>query len=176
MKKHNLSGFFLIYRDLQEQATEVAQRVRGAGTVRGGSGLPPGRGRGSSVSSIICYLIGLSHVDPVKNRLFFRRFLNEDLQAVPDIDIDFARDIREQLILQVYQRYGLEHAALVCSFATYHLKSAVRDLGKVLGLPPSSIDKLARLSEGGMASSVRQELATLPGVSGAGRRSDVGRT
>src|SRR5207302_11191350 len=99
--KHKLAGFFLIYRDLQEQATHVAQKVRGVGTVRGGSGLPPGRGRGSSVSSIICYLIGLSHVDPVKNRLFFRRFLNEDLHAVPDIDLDFARDIREQLILQV---------------------------------------------------------------------------
>ena len=118
--------------------------MRGVGTVRGGSGLPPGRGRGSSVSSIICYLIGLSHVDPVKNRLFFRRFLNEDLQAVPDIDLDFARDIREQLILQVYERYGHEHAALVCTFATYHLRSAVRDLGKVLGLPPPAIDKLAR--------------------------------
>jgi len=164
--KHNLGGFFLIYRDLQEQATQDAQRVRGEGTVRGGSGLPPGRGRGSSVSSIICYLIGLSHVDPVRNRLFFRRFLNEDLQAVPDIDIDFARDIREKLILQVYQRYGLEHAALVCSFATYHLRSAVRDLGKVLGLPAPAIDKLARLSEGGMASSVRRELATLPEFQG----------
>ena len=158
-EEHRLDGFFLIYRDLQEQATSVAQRVRGVGTVRGGSGLPPGRGRGSSVSSIICYLIGLSHVDPVKST-FFRRFLNEDLQAVPDIDLDFARDIREQLILQVYQRYGLEHAALVCAFATYHLRSAVRDLGKVLGLPAPVIDKLARLSEGGSASSVRRELAT----------------
>ena len=85
------------------------------------------------------------HVDPVQNQLFFRRFLNEDLQAVPDIDLDFARDIREQLILQVYKRYGYEHAALVCSFATYHLKSAVRDLGKVLGLPAPAIDKLAAL-------------------------------
>src|SRR5216683_7695561 len=102
------------------------------------------------------------HVDPVKNRLFFRRFLNEDLQSVPDIDLDFARDIREQLILQVYKRYGHEHAALVCAFATYHLRSAVRDLGKVLGLPAPAIDKLARLSEGGMASSVRRELKTLP--------------
>ena len=164
--KHNLAGFFLIYRDLQEQATQVAKRVRGEGTVRDGSGLPPGRGRGSSVSSIICYLIGLSHVDPVRNRLFFRRFLNEDLQAVPDIDLDFARDIREQLILQVYQRYGHEHAALVCSFATYHLRSAVRDLGKVLGLPAPAIDKLARLSEGGMASSVRHELSVLPEFQG----------
>jgi len=63
--KHKLAGFFLIYRDLQEQATEVAQKVRGVGTIRGGSGLPPGRGRGSSVSSIICYLIGLSHIDPL---------------------------------------------------------------------------------------------------------------
>jgi len=164
--KHKLAGFFLIYRDLQVQATEVAQRVRGVGTIRGGSGLPPGRGRGSSVSSIICYLIGLSHVDPVLNRLFFRRFLNEDLQAVPDIDLDFARDIREQLILQVYERYGHEHAALVCAFATYHLRSAVRDLGKVLGLPAPAIDKLARLSEGGSASSVRRELATLPEFQG----------
>lgn len=106
------------------------------------------------------------HSDPVKNRLFFRRFLNEDLQAVPDIDLDFARDIREQLILQVYQRYGHEHAALVCAFATYHLRSAVRDLGKVLGLPAPAIDKLARLSEGGMASSVRHELKTLPEFQG----------
>ncbi len=65
VSKHKLGGFFLIYRDLQEQATEVAQRVRGIGTIRGGSGLPPGRGRGSSVSSIICYLIGLSHIDPL---------------------------------------------------------------------------------------------------------------
>src|SRR5258708_18892023 len=116
--KHKLAGFFLIYRDLQEQATEVAKKVRGEGTVRGGSGLPPGRGRGSSVSSIICYLIGLSHVDPVLNRLFFRRFLNQDLQSVPDLDLDFARDIREQLILQVYPRYGHEHAPLVCAFST----------------------------------------------------------
>jgi len=160
--KHHLAGFFLIYRDLQELATRVAVEVRGAGTIRGGSGLPPGRGRGSSVSSIICYLIGLSHVDPVRNRLFFRRFLNEDLQAVPDIDLDFARDIREALILRVYERYGHDHAALVCSFATYHLRSAVRDLGKVLGLPPAAIDKLAKVSQGGKASTVRAELEHIP--------------
>jgi error-prone DNA polymerase len=164
--KHKLAGFFLIYRDLQELATTVAKEVRGHGTVRGGSGLPPGRGRGSSVSSIICYLIGLSHVDPVRNRLFFRRFLNEDLQTVPDIDLDFARDIREQLILRVYEHYGRDHAALVCTFATYHLRSAVRDLGKVLGLPPAAIDKLAKLSEGGKASSVRAELEYIPELKG----------
>ncbi|HEY3107692.1 MAG TPA: DNA polymerase III subunit alpha, partial [Chloroflexota bacterium] len=164
--RHRLSGFFLIYRDLQELATRIAQEVRGQGTVRGGSGLPPGRGRGSSVSSIVCYLIGLSHVDPVKTRLFFRRFLNEELQTVPDIDVDFARDIRERLILAVYDHYGRDNAALVCTFATYHLRSAVRDLGKVLGLPPAAIDKLAKLSEGGGADTVRREIDRLPEFQG----------
>jgi len=164
--KHGLAGFFLIYRDLQQLAVEVAAEVRGAGTVRGDAGLPPGRGRGSSVSSIVCYLVGLSHIDPVRNRLFFRRFLNEDLASVPDIDLDFAREIRERLILRVYERYGHDHAALVCSFATYHLRSAVRDLGKVLGLPRAAIDKLAKLSEGGSASTVRSELERLPEFKG----------
>ncbi len=164
--KHHLAGFFLIYRDLQELATEVARDVRGAGSIRESSGLPPGRGRGSSVSSIICYLIGLSHVDPVANRLFYRRFLNDALQTVPDIDLDFAREIREELILRVIERYGRDHAALVCTFATYHLRSAVRDLGKVLGLPPSTVDKLAKLSEGGKASSIRAEIDRLPALQG----------
>lgn len=164
--KHKLAGFFLIYRDLQELATEVAADVRGKGTARGGSGLPPGRGRGSAVSSIICYLVGLSHVDPVRNNLFLHRFLNEDLQTVPDIDLDFARDIREQLILRVLERYGHDYAALVCTYATYHLRSAVRDLGKVLGLPEAAIDKLAKLSEGGGANTVRAELERLPELQG----------
>ncbi len=164
--KHKLAGFFLLYRDLQVLATKVAGEVRGAGTARGASGLPPGRGRGSSVSSIICYLIGLSHVDPVKNRLFLHRFLNEDMKSVPDIDLDFPRDIREQLILRVYEQYGHDHAALVCSFPTYHLRSAVRDLGKVLDLPPAAIDKLARLSEGRGADTIRTELDRLPEFQG----------
>jgi error-prone DNA polymerase len=158
--QHHLAGFFLIYRDLQMMATQVANDVRGADASR--KRLPPGRGRGSSVSSIICYLIGLSHVCPVRNRLFFRRFLNEDLRTVPDIDLDFSREIREQLIQRVYDRYGPDHAALVCSFATYHIRSAVRDLGKALGLPEPAIDKLAKLSEGGSAHTVAQELARLP--------------
>jgi error-prone DNA polymerase len=159
---HRLSGFFLIYRDLQELATEVAREVRGAGTVRGGSGLPPGRGRGSSVSSIVCFLIGLSHVDPIRTRLHFRRFINEDLTSVPDIDLDFARDIRERLILAVYERYGHDHAALVCTFATYHLRSAVRDLGKALGLPADAVDAVAKLAEGGIGN-LSAELPKLPG-------------
>ncbi len=77
-------------------AREVAVEVRGDGPGRKFGNLPPGRGRGSSVSSIVCYLIGLSHVDPLKHNLFFGRFLNDELHSVPDIDLDFPREIRER--------------------------------------------------------------------------------
>ncbi|MBS1845467.1 MAG: error-prone DNA polymerase [Actinobacteria bacterium] len=138
----NLSGFFLLHRDMLELAREVAVEVRGPDSAR--SVLPPGRGRGSSVSSIVCYLTGLSHVDPVKADLFSGRFLNDETASMPDIDLDFPRDIREVLIPRVHERYGHEHSALVAAFPTYRPKGAVRDLGKVLGLPPAEIDKVAK--------------------------------
>ena len=158
---HGLAGFFLVYRDIMDLAVQVARDVRGD-TPRAYSGLPPGRGRGSSVSSIICYLIGLSHIDPVKNNLFLGRFLNEDLRSVPDIDLDFPRDIREQLILRVYEKYGYEHTGLVCTFPTYRLKSAVREIGKVLDLPMGELEKLSKLSEHRSAAGLADEIAALP--------------
>jgi error-prone DNA polymerase len=137
-----LSGFFLLHRDMLELAREVALEVRGPDSAR--AVLPPGRGRGSSVSSIVCYLTGLSHVDPVKAELFSGRFLNDETSSMPDIDLDFPRDIREVLIPRVHERYGHEHSALVAAFPTYRPKGAVRDLGKALGLPPEEIDKVAK--------------------------------
>ena len=82
-----------------------------------------GRGRGSSVSSIVCYLIGLSHIDPIANELFLGRFLNEELISVPDIDLDFPRDIREELLKQVWTEFDEGRAALVCAYSTYHGRS-----------------------------------------------------
>ena len=158
---HGLAGFFLVYRDIMDLAVLVAREVRGEAP-RARSGLPPGRGRGSSVSSIICYLIGLSHIDPVKNNLFLGRFLNEALRSVPDIDLDFPRDIREQLILRVYEKYGYEHTGLVCTFPTYRLKSAVREIGKVLALPMGELEKLSKLSEHRSAAGLADEIAGLP--------------
>ena len=137
-----LSGFFLLHYDILELAREVAVEVRGPDSAR--SLLPPGRGRGSSVSSIVCYLTGLSHIDPVRNGLFLGRFLNEELTEAPDIDLDFPRDIREQLIPRVHERYGPERSALVAAFSCYRARGAVRDFGKVLGLPPGEIERVAR--------------------------------
>lgn len=158
---HGLGGFFLVYRDIMQLAGEVARDVRGEAP-RASSGLPAGRGRGSSVSSIICYLIGLSHIDPVKNNLFLGRFLNEALRSVPDIDLDFPRDIREQLILRVYEKYGQEHTGLVCTFPTYRLKSAVREIGKALDLPMGELEKLSKLAERRSAAGLADEIASLP--------------
>jgi error-prone DNA polymerase len=155
-----LAGFFLLHWDVLELARECALEVRGRGSPR--HALPPGRGRGSSVGSLVCYLTGLSHVDPVAGELSLGRFLNRELNAVPDIDLDFPRDIREKLIVAVTERYGREHAALVASFATYRSRGAIRDVGKALGLPYAELERLARLSEGWNAKRVGEELAGLP--------------
>ena len=146
ISKNNLSGFFLIYHDVFDLAKEVAEEVRGPNSARGEANLPVGRGRGSSVASIVCFLIGLSHIDPVKNNLFIGRFLNDNLQTLPDIDVDFPRDIRERLIERVYERWGRDHAALVAAFPTYRMRSAVRDVGKALGLPLAQLGRISRLS------------------------------
>ncbi len=160
VEHHRLSGFFLVYRDIMNLAREVGTWVRGEAP-RACSGLPPGRGRGSSVSSIICYLIGLSHVDPVETNLFLGRFLNEAMSSVPDIDLDFPRDIREELILEVYERYGGQHTGLVCTFPTYRLRSSVREIGKALDLPMGDIEKLSKLAERS-GPGLREDLERLP--------------
>ena len=117
----------------------------------------------SSVGSIVCYLTGLSHVDPVGANLSLGRFLNHELASVPDIDLDFPRDIRERLIVEVTERYGREHAALVATFSTYHARGAIRDVGKALGLPAAELERLARVTDGDPRR-VADELARLPGA------------
>ncbi len=157
-----LAGFFLLHHEVLELARECALEVRGRGSPR--RFLPPGRGRGSSVGSIVCYLTGLSHVDPVANDLSLGRFLNQEMASVPDIDLDFPRDIREKLIVAVTERYGREHAALVASFATYRSRGAIRDVGKALGLPQTELERLARVTDGWRAERVADEVAALPGA------------
>ena len=145
-----------------ELAREVALEVRGPDSPR--SVLPPGRGRGSSVGSIVCYLTGLSHVDPVEADLSLGRFLNRELASVPDIDLDFPRDIREQLIVRVHRALRPRARRARRSFATYRSRGAIRDLGKALGLPFAELERLARDSDGWNARRVAEEVAQLPGA------------
>jgi error-prone DNA polymerase len=163
----HLPGFFLLHHDMLELAREVACEVRGTESAR--ALLPPGRGRGSSVSSIVCYLTGLSHVDPIANELLIGRFLNDELTSLPDIDLDFPRDIRERLIPRVHERYGLDRSALVAAFPTYRARGAIRELGKALGLPPGEIERVARGSEGWDARHVEKDIES------SGRKGSSGR-
>jgi error-prone DNA polymerase len=156
-----LSGFFLLHWEVLELARECALEVRGPGSPR--HALPPGRGRGSSVGSIVCFLTGLSHVDPVEAGLSLGRFINDEMASVPDIDLDFPRDIREKLIVRVTERYGREHAALVASFSTYRSRGAIRDVGKALGLPFAELERLARVTDGWDATRIAEEVDGMPG-------------
>lgn len=125
----DLSGYFLIVWDIMEYA-----RLHGI----------PAQGRGSAANSIIAYLLGITKVDPIRNRLFLGRFLNEEMSSIPDIDIDVSTAHREQLIQYVYGKYGREHAAMVCTFVTFQARNALREVGKVLGMPAHVIDRLAK--------------------------------
>ena len=142
----SLPGFFLLHHEILELSREVAAEIRGPDSAR--ALLPPGRGRGSSVSSIVCYLTGLSHIDPLASALAMGRFLNPELSSLPDIDLDFPRDIREALIRRVHDRYGRDRAALVATFPSFRARGAIRELGKALGLPPGEIERAARGAEG----------------------------
>ena len=162
IEKHELAGFFLIYYDIINMAREVMIDL---GLVDRETPLeerPPGRGRGSSVSMLVGYLIGLSHIDPLQYSLSLDRFMNDEMGAVPDIDLDFPRNIREELILQVHRRWGWPSAALTGTIATYRMKGAIRDLGKALGLPPEDVDKLSKRVDTRHASGLRSEMLQLP--------------
>jgi error-prone DNA polymerase len=163
VRRHNLAGFLLLYHEIIQLAREVMVDLGLVDRETPIEEAPPGRGRGSSVSMLVCYLIGLSHIDPLQYGLSLERFLPEDtLVNVPDIDLDFPRNIREELILRVHRKYGWDRAALTGMFSTYQIKGAVRDLGKALGLPPDGVDRLAKRVQHRSARALREEMEALP--------------
>jgi error-prone DNA polymerase len=146
IKKYKLAGFLLLYHEVIKLGREVMIEQGLSDPSLTLEENPPGRGRGSSVSLLIGYLIGLSHIDPLQYKLSLERFLPDDMMTtVPDIDLDFPRSIREDLILRTHQQWGWERAALTGTIATYMIRGAIRDLGKALSLPPEEVDQLAKI-------------------------------
>ncbi|UCE98329.1 MAG: DNA polymerase III subunit alpha, partial [Dehalococcoidia bacterium] len=163
IKRYNLAGFLLMYHEVIKLGQEVMieQGLSDASIALEEN--PPGRGRGSSVALLVGYLIGLSHIDPLKYELSLERFLPDDvLTNVPDIDLDFPRSIREDLILRTHQKWGWQHAALAGTIATYQIKGVVRDLGKALGLPTTEIDQLAKQADWGSARKLKEKMQRMP--------------
>ena len=118
------------------------------------------QGRGSAANSAVCYCLGITAVDPIKLNLLFERFLSAERKEAPDIDIDFAHRDREKVLQYVYERYGREHAAMVCEQITYRGRSAVRDAARVLGFSVQQADVLSALSDRFSARSTADALRT----------------
>ncbi|MFI6939720.1 error-prone DNA polymerase [Streptomyces sp. NPDC050418] len=102
------------------------------------------QGRGSAANSVVCYVLGITAVDPIKHQLLFERFLSLERAETPDIDIDFENARREEVIQYVYERWGRSHAAQVANIITYRPRLAVRDAARVLGYPIGRIDEMTR--------------------------------
>ena len=126
---------------------------------------PPGRGRGSSVALLVGYLIGISHVDPLKWDLTLERFISKDMTTLPDIDLDFPRGLRDELIERVHRHFGPEYAVLTGAITTYKVKGIIQDLGKALGLPQEHLSLLSKQLHSHDASDLRDEMAQLPDFS-----------
>ncbi|MFM9967212.1 MAG: error-prone DNA polymerase [Burkholderiales bacterium] len=102
------------------------------------------QGRGSAANSAVCYVLGITEVNPALGNLLFERFISRERNEPPDIDIDFEHQRREEVIQYIYAKYGRERTALAATVITYRVKSALRDVGKALGLEPNQIDRLTR--------------------------------
>src|ERR1044071_4054773 len=100
------------------------------------------QGRGSAANSAVCYCLGVTAIDPIRMGLLFERFISRERAEPPDIDLDIQHDRREEVIQHVYEKYGRSHAAMVANVIRYRSRSAVRDVGKTLGLPETSLDRL----------------------------------
>jgi len=147
--KMDLAGYFLIVWDIVQKAGELGVLCQG---------------RGSAANSAVCYALGITAVDPIGMKLLFERFMSEERREIPDIDIDFAHQDREKVLQYVYERYGRSNAAMAAEVVTYRARSALRDVGKALGLSLAQVDTVAR--EFDARESLEETAGTLAGTIG----------
>ncbi|MCB9310795.1 MAG: DNA polymerase III subunit alpha [Lewinellaceae bacterium] len=124
------SGYFLIVQDF----TSVARSI----------GVSVGPGRGSAAGSCVAYCLGITNIDPIKYDLLFERFLNPERVSMPDIDIDFDDDGRDKVINYVMEKYGKNQVAQIVTYGTMAAKSSLRDVGRVMNIPLSEVDRIAK--------------------------------
>lgn len=125
------AGYFLICWDFVNYARK--------------NNIPVGPGRGSGAGSIVSYLLGITNLDPLKYGLLFERFLNPDRKTLPDLDIDFADIGRDQVIEYVKEKYGNDRVGQIATFQTLKARAAIRDVGRVLDIPLTTVDKIAKM-------------------------------
>ncbi|MCM8799272.1 MAG: DNA polymerase III subunit alpha [Candidatus Omnitrophica bacterium] len=131
IEETGFASYFLIVWDFIRYAKE--------------KGIPVGPGRGSSAGSLVSYLLGITDIDPLKYGLIFERFLNPERIGLPDIDIDFCYERRQEVIDYVRKKYGEENVAQIITFGTMQARAVIRDVGRVMGLPYAEVDKVAKM-------------------------------
>ena len=131
IRKMGFSSYFLIVWDFINHARK--------------SGIPVGPGRGSAAGSLIAYCLDITDIDPLKYNLLFERFLNPERISMPDIDVDFCKDRRGEVITYTQEKYGKDHVAQIITFGTMAARAAIRDVGRALGMPYAEVDRVAKL-------------------------------
>ncbi|MDA8215257.1 MAG: DNA polymerase III subunit alpha [Nitrospiraceae bacterium] len=134
IRKMGYSSYFLIVWDFISYARK--------------NGIPVGPGRGSAAGSLVAYCLDITEIDPIKYNLLFERFLNPERISMPDIDVDFCKDRRPEVINYVSEKYGSDHVAQIITFGTMAAKAAIRDVGRVMDIPYAEVDKIAKLVPG----------------------------
>ncbi|MFA5060486.1 MAG: DNA polymerase III subunit alpha [Candidatus Omnitrophota bacterium] len=134
IKKMGFISYFLIVWDFIHYAKQ--------------SGIPVGPGRGSAAGSLVSYLLEITNLDPLKYGLLFERFLNPERLKMPDIDIDFCYERRPEVIAYVTNKYGKDNVAQIITFGTMQARAAIRDVGRVMGVAYSDVDKIAKMIPG----------------------------
>ena len=124
-------GYFLIVADFIQWAKA--------------QGIPVGPGRGSGAGSLVSYALTITDLDPIRFGLLFERFLNPERVSMPDFDIDFCQDRRDEVIRYVQERYGRDQVAQIITFGTLQARGVLRDVGRVLQMPYGQVDKLCKL-------------------------------
>ncbi len=131
IEKMGFAGYFLVVWDFIHYARQQDIAV--------------GPGRGSSAGSLVAYCLGITNIDPLRYGLLFERFLNPERISMPDMDVDFADDRRDEVIRYVADKYGRDRVAHIITFGTLGAKAAIRDVGRVLGMPYAEVDRIAKL-------------------------------
>lgn len=142
------SSYFLIVWDFIRYAKE--------------KGVPVGPGRGSAAGSLVAYCLGITEIDPIKYNLLFERFLNPERISMPDIDVDFCKDGRDEVISYVADKYGRENVAQIITFGTMAAKAAIRDVGRVMDMAYADVDKIAKLVPATLNITIDESLKTEP--------------
>ncbi len=146
IKQVGFSGYFLIVQDFVNEAKR--------------RGITVGPGRGSAAGSMASYVLGITGVDPIPHGLLFERFLNPERISMPDIDMDFADNRRDEVLEYVRQKYGIDHVAQICTFGTLAARAAVKDVGRSFGIPFLEMNTLAKLIPERPGTTLTEALAT----------------